>query len=336
MKCDARSPGDGACLTTLGTFLGTRPSGEQESYIRALNLLLQGVELHTLEHNREDYESLKAELAGFQRALLPKTAVPEVFVVIGKAIRALEEYSRRSAGRLRAQFSELKNINATLSNALTGMVSTSEASLVRLQEIQTQLSSAERVDDLRLVKKRLRDCLNHMAVEVKENREAAERTGAIRPGDVIAVDAVTGLPAQVEAETMLSHLAEKGIPAVAVVLALKRLKHVNARYGYGAGDSLLAKLAKYVRSGVSVGEGPYRWRGPALMAIITKNVYFDQIRHEIGRLITDMPEFQIDVGGRTATILPSVGWSVFPVAQPLEKLVRDLEEFVVHQNAEPA
>lgn len=332
----ARNPGDGVCLTTLGTFLGTRQCGEQESYIRALNLLLQGIELHTLEHNREDHESLKAELAGFQRALLPKLPATEIFVVIGKAIRALEEYSRRSAGRLRAQFTELKNINITLSNALAGMVSTSEASLVRLQEIQTQLSSAERVDDLRLVKKRLRDCLNDMAVEVKEHREASERTGAIRSVGALTVDPVTGLPAQAEAESTLFHLAEKGIPAVAVVLTLKRLKHVNARFGYGAGDSLLAKLAKYVRSSVSAEEGPYRWRGPAMVAIITKTVYFAQIRHEIGRLITDMPEFQIAIGGRTATILPSVGWSVFPVVQPLEKLVRDLEEFVAHQNAEAA
>ena len=94
------------------------------------------------------------------------------------------------------------------------------------------------------------------------------------------------MPAHAEAEAALSRVADSGV-AAAVVLTLKRLKQVNARFGYGAGDSLLAKLATYVQSGASPEEGPYRWSGPALMATIARNVSFDRIRHEIGRLDGD-------------------------------------------------
>jgi len=103
--------------------------------------LLQGIELHTLEHNREDYECFRADLSGVQRGLSPKIPIPWMFVLVGRAIKALEEYSRRTAGRLRAQFTELQSITAPLSNAGTTMVSASEVSLARLREIQAQLSA---------------------------------------------------------------------------------------------------------------------------------------------------------------------------------------------------
>ena len=318
-------------MISLGRFLRAHACAEDASYVRALSLMLQGIELHTLEHNHADYECFQAELSGVQRGLFPNIAIPWMFVLVGRAIKALEEYSRRTAGRLRAQFTELQSITSTLSNAITTMVSASEASLARLRAIQSQLSSAERMDDLRLVKKHLCDCLNDMAADIEEHRNNSECGRAQRRA---VSDAVTGLPARAEAEAALSKIADSGVAAVAVVLTLKRLKQVNARFGHGVGDSLLAKLSTYLQSGASLELGPYRWSGPALMAIITRNVSFDRIRHEIGGLIADMPEYQVAVGERMATILASVGWAVLPVTRPLDKLVRELDEFVVSQSSE--
>jgi diguanylate cyclase (GGDEF)-like protein len=334
-------------LISLGTFLRPHGCDEDASYVRALSLLLQGIELHTLEHNPEDYECFQAELSGVQRGLFPKISIPWMFVLVGRAIKALEEYSRRTAGRLRAQFTELQSITSTLSNAITSMVSASEASLARLRAIQTLLSAAERMDDLRLVKKHLCDCLNDMAADVQEHRHNSVDGGARlaegaqelensihRAQRRVASDPVTGLPARAEAEAALSQIAATGDAAVAVVLTLKRLKQMNSRFGHGVGDSLLAKLSTYLQSGASLGAGPYRWSGPALMAIITRNVSFDRIRHEIGGLVADMPEYQIAVGERMVTILASVGWAVLPVTGAVDKLVRELDEFVVSQNLE--
>lgn len=334
-------------MISLGRFLRVHACDEDASYVRALSLLLQGIELHTLEHNQEDYECFQAELSGVQRGLFPKISIPWTFVLVGRAIKALEEYSRRTAGRLRAQFTELQSITSALSNAITTMVSASEASLGRLRAIQAQLLAAERMDDLRLVKKHLNDCLNDMAVEVAEHRNHSECGRARLAQEAqdfensidcaqrrVASDPVTGLPPRAEAEAALSKVADSGVAAVAVVLTLKRLKQVNSRCGHGVGDSLLAKLSAYVRSGASLEEGPYRWSGPALMAIITRNVSFDRIRHEIGRLVADMPEYEIAVGGQMATILASVGWAVFPVTLAVDKLVREMDEFVVSQSSE--
>jgi GGDEF domain-containing protein len=334
-------------LISLGTFLRAHACDEDASYVRALSLLVQGIELHTLEHNQEDYECFQAELSGVQRGLFPKISIPWMFVLVGRAIKSLEEYSRRTAGRLRAQFTELQSITSAFSNAITTMVSASEASLARLRAIQSQLSAAERMDDLRLLKKHLCDCLNDMAADLEEHRNnsgcgrARRAQGAQEFEDSIdraqrrvASDPVTGLRARAEGEAALSKIADSGIPAMAVVLTLKRLKQLNSRFGHGVGDSLLAKLSTYLQSGASLAEGPYRWSGPALMAIITRNVSFDRIRHEMGGLVADMPEYQIAIGERMVTILASVGWEVLPVTGAVDKLMRELDEFVVSQSSE--
>ena len=334
-------------MISLGRFLRAHACAEDASYVRALSLLLQGIELHTLEHNHEDYECFQAELSGVQRGLFPNIAIPWMFVLVGRAIKALEEYSRRTAGRLRAQFTELQSVTSALSNAITTMVWASEASLARLRAIQSQLSAAERMDDLRLVKKHLCECLNDMAADIEEHRDkskggrarlaegAQEFENSIdRAQRRVVSDPVTGLPARAEAEAVLLKIADSGVAAVAVVLTLKRLKQMNSRFGHGVGDSLLAKLSTYLQSGASLEKGPYRWSGPALMAIITRNVSFDRIRHEIGGLVADMPEYQIAIGERMATILASVGWAVLPVTCPVDKLVRELDEFVVSQSSD--
>jgi GGDEF domain-containing protein len=48
--------------------------------------------------------------------------------------------------------------------------------------------------------------------------------------------------------------------------ALAWVKQVNARFGYKAGDGLLAKLATYLGSAANPEQGLYRWSGPALLA----------------------------------------------------------------------
>src|ERR1022692_3097454 len=90
-----------------------------------------------------------------------------------------------------------------------------------------------------------------------------------------------GLPARAEAEAALSKVAGSGIQAVAVVFVMKRLKQLNSRFGYEAGNGLLAWLSTYLGSGANPEEGLFRWSGPALVAVIRRNVPLARIRQEL-------------------------------------------------------
>lgn len=334
-------------MISLAKYLRSQSDGDEPPHIRAISLLVQGMELHTLDCNKEDHERFRSGLAELQQRLLPEIPDPDLFVLVGQIIKTFEAYNRQTTAKLRAQFSELQAIIAAFTTAVAAMVSASDTSLKRLGQIRTQLGSAETIEDLRLLKTHLCDCLNVMAREVEEHRKSSasgmqrlaegarklessiQRT---RPGTAD----VTGLPGRAEAETALTRVAAKGIPALAVLFALKLLKQVNSRFGDKVGDGLLERLSSYLASGVNPDEGLFRWSGPALLAIVTRPVPVDQVRREVGRLVASIPEYEVGIGARTAMIPVSVGWAVFPVTRPAERLIGQLDAFVASQNAEDA
>lgn len=330
-------------MISLGRYL--RDPDDAAQYVRALSLLVQGMELHTSAYDQEDYGRLRAALAGVQEKLVPEMSTPEMLALVAGAVHAFERYNRRTAERLHSQFVELRSIIATFSGAVASMVSASDASLVRLREIQTQLSAAEQIDDLRALRGRLSECLSGMASEVESHRnksassmarlaEGAQRLeGSINPPQG-RIDPVTGLAERAEAEKALLQVETGGRQAIAVIFVLKRLQMMNSRFGYEAGNGVLASTAAYLGSGVNPEEGLYRWSGAALLAIIGRSVSPFQIRQEIGRLVTDMPEHEVTLGARTVMAPIAIGWTVFPVTRPVDRLVRQLDAFVESQSAE--
>ena len=308
-------------------------------YIGALSLLLQGMELHTLDYNPQDYQRFREGLAAIQQKLLPETPVTELLVLVEEANRTFAEYNQQTAGRLHAKFQELRTTAAAFSGAAATMVSSNDSSLAQLREIESQLSAAALIEDLPTLKTPDGDPLEHQtnsAPGITKLAQGARELGTLanRIRGRTVSDPVTGLPTRAEAEAVLNRVAGNGIPAVAVVFAVKRLKQMNSRFGYEVGNGILAELSTYLGSGANPEEGLYRWSGPALLAIIRRNVHLDRIRWEIGRLASSMSEHEITIGTRLVMIPVSIGWMAFPVLRPIDRLVRQLETFVEGQNAE--
>lgn len=334
-------------MISLGKLLSDHADGGDAGHVRAFSLLLQGIELHTIQHHKEDHERFQSDWSLIQRKLLPKIPIPDLFVLVGMAIKAFDEHNRRTAGRLRAQFSELRSIISAFSSAIAGMGTTSDVSLARLREIQSQLSAAEGMDDLRLLKTHLCDCLNGMATEVEEHKkQSASSMAALAEGvqkletsidrvqQPVVLDAVTGLPSRAEAEAALSKVADSGVAATAVAFVLKRVKQLNSRFGYKVGDGLMLNLSTYLGSVANPERRLYQWSGTALLAIVTRNMPTDRIRQEMRRLVNDMPMHEITIGARTVMIPVAVGWAAFPVTHPVDELVCQLEKFVNSQRSE--
>ncbi len=333
-------------MISLARYLKTKPEGEETPYLRAIDLLLQGLELHTLDYNKEDHAHFQSELARLEERLSPELAGPDLLKLIGAVIRIFQTYNRQTGVKLRAQFAELQSIISTFTSAVAAMVSASDASLRRLGEIRSQLGTAETIEDLRTLKAHLSDCLNHMAGEVEQYRRnsAANMEGMAKGSRELeqslqctlrpVPDPVTGLAARPEAEGVLTRLALADSAAVAAIFVVKRLKQVNARFGREVGDALLSRLSTYLGSGMNSHERIYRWSGPALLAVITRDVSFDLIRRDIGRLIGAIPEYEVNVGPRTAIIPISVGWALFPVTRPAARFINQLDVFVNSQGTE--
>ncbi len=332
-------------MISLAKYLRFECDGEDLTYLRAVRLLIHGMELHTLDHDREDHARFRSGMSGLQRRLVPEAPAADLLGLVGDVILTFEAYNRRTGGKLRAQFSERQSIIAVFSGAVAAMVSASDASLERLKDLRLRLEKAEGIADLRLVKTHLEQCLNGIAAEVEEHRRqsasgmqrlaegARELENSIQHARRTAPDPVTGLPPRAEAEGVLARLGTGGVAAVAAVFALKRLKQVNSRFGHAVGG-LLRRASTYLGSGMNPEEGLYRWSGPALLAITSRIAPFDLIRQDIEKLIAGLPKYEVTIGTRAALIPVSVGWAAFPLTRPAERLIRQLDVFVNSQTPE--
>jgi GGDEF domain-containing protein len=335
-------------MISIKRYLSAGRGEDANAAVRAVSLLIQGIGLHSIELNKEEFEGLRTELYSLDNRLGPKTTVPELLVIVGEALKTLEMYNRHALGRLRSQFLELQGIIGALSGGLASMVTGSDNSLDRLREIQAELSTTDQVEDLRRLKTNLSNCLEQLASEVEvQKKRSISGLDALNAGKgefenrlarmqrTVSIDPATGLRARTEAEQSLIDSADLATPSVAVIFAVKRLKQVNIRFGYAAGDGLLERLATYMGTANPEDE-LYRWSGPALMMVIRRDVPFDRVREQMRRLVTGIPEYEVKIGARVAMIVMSVGWAAFPITGPAANLVAQLDGFVASQISEDA
>ncbi len=343
-------------MISLKRYLNSGRDEGASTSIRAVSLLIQGIGLHTIDQNKQDFDEFRTELTQLEDRLGPKTTDPELLVIVGETLKTLEMYNRRTSGKQHSQLAELRGIISALSGAVAKMVTGSDDTLARLHEIQSEVSGTAQIEDLRRLKTDLSSCLENLGREVEAHKKRSSsgmeelnkgmgefENRLARMQSKVSIDPATGLPTRAEAELRLADSARLETPSVAVVFAVKRLKQVNMRFGYSAGDGLLERLATYLGT-ASPKDEFYRWSGPALLMVIRRDVPFERVRDEVRRLVAGIPEYEVKIGARVAMIVMSVGWAAFPITNldgrgtvtTAANLVAQLDSFIASQISEDA
>ncbi len=115
------------------------------------------------------------------------------------------------------------------------------------------------------------------------------------------------------------------------IAVVNRVQAVNARFGYAIGDQVLAIAAQQIRAALSADDKVCRWQGPALLAILTRPENLMTVRDEIRRFADKKLEKTFVVGTRSVLLPISTSWTVFPIAAPVEALLRKIEIFTAAQ-----
>jgi GGDEF domain-containing protein len=321
------------------------PREDPEPLRRAIDLLVRGIEVHTVAFEQEDYTSFRTALASAQRQL--DCGTDDLLTVVGGAIQALGEYNRRTSDHIRIRLSEMQGMVSTLIGALEHMVSFGDTSANNLKGIQARLATAAKTEDLRALKSHLSDCLRQITEEVEAHKNASKSGKAILATSTKAFepkgnesDPLTGLPGRVAAEAALNEaartLAQTKQPGAAAIFVLPRLVQINLRFGRSAGDHLLEQLSIYLGSGIHPDDSLFRWTGPALLALIRRDVPLEDLRAEIRTLLSTAPEQEVRVGDHIATVPLSVAWAAFPISPPLDRLINRIEVFAANRTGEGA
>nr|AER58202.1 diguanylate cyclase [uncultured Acidobacteriota bacterium] len=268
----------------------------------------------------------------------------ELLVVVGGALRAMEDYNRRTTNVLRRQHTELQHMVSMLTQTLIVVGSSGESSVNKLHDIEKSIERARLLEDMQLLKLRLGQCLEAVREEAlrqktdgqnsleklrKELETSPERLGIVSAA--VDLDAATGLPSKREAMKAIHNavaLPHNKFLAIAVV---SRVQAVNARFGYAVGDQILAAFADHFCGSLAASDQVFRWHGPALIALLEREERLEKVRAEIGRFAEGKLEKTIKIGARAIMLPISATWTIFPVVSPLEELLKKLEAFTATQ-----
>ena len=325
-------------------LFGERDGDADSAYRRIIALFLQGMALHAVEGDKADYDRFRGDIDGFAAQIGPTTPMSELLVAVGGALRAMEDYNRRTSKFVGRQNAELQNMVSMLTQTVISIGSSGDASVNKLQEIEKSIEHARMLEDMQLLKLRLGDCLESVRQETLRQRTegqsalaslqqeldaSRDRIGAFAAP--VDLDAATGLPAKKEAMKALQAALAAPQDMFLVVAVVSRVQAVNARFGYAVGDRILAAFAEHSKKNLGATDQLFRWHGPAVLALLHRSDRIEKVRTEIRRFADVKLEKTIEVGARTVLLPISASWSVFALEPPLDALLKRLEAFTAAQ-----
>jgi GGDEF domain-containing protein len=185
-----------------------------------------------------------------------------------------------------------------------------------LAVIERKMEQASTLDDIRLLRLRLQDCLTIVREEsVRLRSESDARMVAsqekiesisspeagLGPG-VIAVDPVTCLENYAAAEKLIFERISEGKACAMALFVAGKLVMVNRRFGRTMGDEVLFMVAQHISKSLPPNSILFRWRGPALAAVVEIQPSFEEVSRKLARIAGAQLEKSIDEGGRIALV----------------------------------
>ena len=324
------------------------PQTGNQDPLRVIRLLLQGIGLHAVEGDRAEYEKFRKDMEELAAAVEGNPSNGELLINTGSALKTLESYNQNTSRYMRMQGTELQRVIAMLTRTVATLGAGSERSVTRLQEIEGQLVKASEIEDVRMLKVRMEQCLESIRDEAQKQRAESSRLveglqhdilqtqERMRTVTVAPTDSATGLPLRPDAEAALAAAAAGLNPAFVVMLAVDRVALINGRFGYAAGDQALKLYAESLRPRLAAGDRIFRWSGPAFVVLAERAERLERVRDQFRAVVPPKMEKNLQVANRTALVALSATWTVFSVAAPVADLIEQLDKFLANQWQQPA
>ena len=325
-------------MISIRKFLAV--SETEQTLLRVVQLLLQGLGLHAVEAEPEEYARFQEDIRKISTAFEGEMAPQSILVEAGSAIKSLEQYNRRATRYLRMQTTELQSMVKMLTSAVSTISTGGDENVRRLSEIGNQVESVSQIQDVRLIKAQLSECLDLIRKETERQRAENEimvaqlnqelDQGAHRNADVANVpvfDAVTGLPSRRAAEEALAKACETEAPIYAVAIVLDRIETFNARFGYEVGDEILRFVAQSLKRQVLRSDQLFRWTGPMLLALVERPGSLERARADIARIMDLKLEHTVQTSTRTILMPITTRWTLFRTMASLRLLTHKIDGF---------
>lgn len=308
--------------------------------MHVVRILVQGIGQHAVAGEPGDCERFGESIKKISAALTDDIGPEDLLVHTGSVLKGLEDHNRRAAGHYRFQTTELQNMVKMLTSTVGKISAISQDNISVLGDIGRRVAVVSELDEVRIMKARLSDCLTDIRKEaerqqtetdetIQELRRGLERVRKACPGEEgsPAKDVVTGLPLRPEAEAALVEAGRAGSGTFAAVMVLDRLQVLNARFGKEEGDAILMAFATMIRQYLNPEDRLFRWGGPTLLALLPRSGDLELVRREIGHTMENKLEHTIQTSSRSVLIPVTARWCLFPMMAASRLIVQRIDNF---------
>lgn len=316
--------------------------------MRVVRLLIQGIALHAVEGDPNDYQIFRRDMQQQMEAIEGNPAPAEILISVGAVLKALEDYNARTTRHLRMQGAELYHMIAMLTRTVETLGSGSHQSVGRLREIEGKIEKTSGIEDVRVLKARLGDCLESIRNETTRQKEDSARAVANLQREIQSsqvrisaagagpvLDPTTGLPARAAAAAALAEWIASPNPPYAALFIVDRIPLLNSRFGYDVGDRVMKAYLEELRNHLAPGDQIFRWSGPAFLALLNRPDRIEKVREHLRYALPGKIERNFELLNRSVLLSISVTWALFALTTPLEGLIEQLDSFLGSQNPIP-
>jgi len=306
-------------------------------------------------------ESFRNEMTALHEALTPQLPMENMLIVTGSATQALETYNKRVMRTIGKQGDDLQAILTLLQEHLGKMAGASGSSVESLGKIAEEMEGFQGFEDLQPLKLHLTQCLAGLRAEIEREKSASKelierlqvdiegfrdsdrarlqgnqaglQSGPFRP-DTGPARALSdrGPERQEECLAAIQAAIDKGTRHYAAVMVVNRVEPINARFGTAAGDLMLSRFREMMEVRIVAPDRLFRWKGPAMVAILERPQPLPVIRLLVKRLVDIRTEETFQFGERSVMVPISAAWSVFPLEATPPATQKHIHAFIASQS----
>lgn len=312
---------------------------EDRSLIRAVRILVQGIGQHATADDVDDCQLFRESINALSDELADGMESEKLLVAVGAVLKTLEDHTRHTAKRQSLQTTELKNMVKMLTSTVADISALSTTNISVLGEIEKQVAGVSELNDIRLVKSKLSDCLTEIKKESERQMSEATET-IVRLNSELAKanqrfansnaspekDGITQMSTRREAEAAISAWPSGTRGFVALFVA-DSLQVLNQRFGRDVGDEILAAFSGMLKSRFKTPDHLFRWGGPAFLVLLSRPGALEEVRNEVTRLFKVTVEYTVQSRSLSILIPLTTRWAVFPVTSAPRLMFQKLDLF---------
>jgi diguanylate cyclase (GGDEF)-like protein len=328
-------------MISIKRLLDGKSEAGDPAFFRLASLLLEAIAIHAVNCDAARFAAFRDGIRSIRLEVEQAESTAHALLLSGEAVHSMEVYNRDIEAYVRNQGQEFRQIMRMLAHSLLEVSQASDTASGRLRQIEKEIESASRLDELALIRAKLNDSLEALAEENSRQRKQAtalaghlrEQLTAVCSQAEHRLDPVTGLPDSAAAVAEIEEVLAAGEgrdAAYAAVFRLERLDAINARFGFAVGDRMLLACAQHLGQQLGGSDKLYRWRGPALVAVLSRTVRRQDVRLEVSRIASKRHEELIEMNNRTMLLPLSCTATTIPIGEhaSIESVVRTIDGFL--------